>query len=253
MGAPAPGPADPTVPAPGSSDLELRLARLGQLIGWRPQQPALFLEALTHPSFANEHPGETHNQRLEFLGDAALGLVVAQELYERHPDWPEGELTRTRAAIVCTPTLAAAARRLDLGALLRVGQGEELSGGRRRSSLLADTLEAVIGALLLAGGLPAVRTFVLTNLAAEFAAAAAGSLVEDFKTYLQEESQRRFRADPVYRVAAEEGPDHDKSFTVEVTVKGQVLGVGRGGSKKAAEQSAAQQAVAGLGSPAIGG
>lgn len=222
------------------------LARLAELTGRQPRQPELFLQALTHPSYSNEHPQEMHNQRLEFLGDAALGLVVAEELYRRFPDKAEGELTRMRAALVCTPTLARVARRLGLGQLMRLGQGEEASGGRERSSLLADAMEAVIGALMLEGGLEAVRDFVLHHLAQELEQAATGSLVEDFKTFLQEEGQRRFRADPVYRVVSEEGPDHNKSFTVEVLVKGRVMGTGTGRSKKEAEQAAAEQAVARL-------
>ncbi|HLS88883.1 MAG TPA: ribonuclease III [Sphingobacteriaceae bacterium] len=222
------------------------LARLAELTGREPRQPELFLQALTHPSYANEHPQEMHNQRLEFLGDAALGLVVAEELYRRFPDKDEGDLTRMRAAVVCTPTLARVARRLDLGRLLRLGQGEEGSGGRQRSSLLADALEAVIGALMLEGGLETVRDFVFRHLSQEMEEAAAGSLVEDFKTFLQEEGQRRFRADPVYRVVGEEGPDHNKSFTVEVLIQGKVMGTGTGRSKKEAEQAAAEQAVARL-------
>ncbi|HEY8448847.1 MAG TPA: ribonuclease III [Bacillota bacterium] len=217
---------------------------LVELIGRPPRDPALFELALTHPSFAHEARDDgAHNERLEFLGDAVLDLIVAEVLYRRHPDLPEGDLSRLRAAVVCAPTLARIARRLGLGEHLRLGQGEEASGGRNRTSVLANALEAFLGALYLSEGLEAARAFVDRHFAGELEDAAAGRLVEDFKTRLQEITQERFGTEPEYRVVREEGPDHAKTFHVQVRLRDEVLGAGSGRNKKEAEQEAARDAL----------
>jgi ribonuclease-3 len=216
---------------------------LRRRLGLRRLDPGLFRLALTHASYAHETPGAAHNERLEFLGDAVLGLAVAEALYRAHPEASEGALSRMRAAIVCTPTLARVSRRLGLGEFLLLGHGEESTGGRERASVLANALEAVIGAIYLQHGLGEVRRFVRRTFASELAAAAQGRLVEDFKTALQEWTQRERGAEPVYRTVGESGPDHAKEFTVEVVVAGEVMGRGRGRSKKEAEQAAAEEAL----------
>jgi ribonuclease III len=203
------------------------------------------LAALTHKSFVNEHRSEglLDNERLEFLGDAVIDLAVSHRLMERFPDAREGELSKIRAAVVDEPGLARMARELDLGGLLRLGRGEELTGGREKSSLLADAMEAVVAALYLGGGLEPVLALLDRFLGEAFARAAAGTLDRDFKTQLQELAQSRLRASPRYRVTAEHGPDHSKVFEVELELKGEVIGRGAGRSKKDAEQAAARLAL----------
>ncbi len=207
----------------------------------------LLAAAFTHRSYANETPGiKESNQRLEFLGDAVLGLVVSQHCYEQFPDWPEGELSKVRAAVVCEPALARCARALGMGEVLLLGRGEAATGGRDRDSNLADTFEAVVGAIYLDGGLAAAQPFVLQALAPELAAVRAGVRAGDYKTQLQEHLQRFSAESPTYRLVAEEGPDHAKTFTMAVHWGGRVLGRGTGHSKKEAEQEAARQALAAL-------
>jgi ribonuclease III len=206
---------------------------------------AVSLAALTHKSFVNEHRGEglLDNERLEFLGDAVIDLAVSHRLMERFPEAREGELSKIRAAVVDEAGLARMARELDLGALLRLGRGEELTGGRQKSSLLADAMEAVVAALYLGGGLEPVLCLLDRFLGEAFARAAAGTLDRDYKTQLQELAQSRLRASPRYRVVAEHGPDHSKVFEVELELKGEVIGRGAGRSKKDAEQAAAKLAL----------
>ncbi|HWI52248.1 MAG TPA: ribonuclease III, partial [Symbiobacteriaceae bacterium] len=201
------------------------------------KNPRLLQEALTHTTFANENPGALPNQRLEFLGDAVVGMVVAQYIFEQYRDLPEGELTKIRAAVVCEPTLAARARALGVGALLRFGKGEAVSG-RDRDSILADAFEALTGALFLDGGLDVARTFVLRELAPLVAPARSGLVRVDYKTRLQELLQERFTEGPAYRLLAEEGPAHNRRFQVSVHHRDQELGMGWGRSKKEAEQEA---------------
>jgi ribonuclease-3 len=203
------------------------------------------LAAVTHKSFVNEHRGEglLDNERLEFLGDAVIDLAVSHRLMERFPGAREGELSKIRAAVVDEAGLARMARELDLGALLRLGRGEELTGGREKSSLLADAMEAVVAALYLGGGLEPVLCLLDRFLGEAFARAAAGTLDRDYKTQLQELAQSRLRASPRYRVTAEHGPDHSKVFEVELELKGEVIGRGQGRSKKDAEQAAAKLAL----------
>jgi ribonuclease-3 len=211
-------------------------------------RPDVALAALTHKSFVNEHRSEglADNERLEFLGDAVLDLAVSHRLMERFPVAREGELSKIRAAVVDEAGLARMARTLDLGPLLRLGRGEELTGGRAKSSLLADAMEAVVAALYLGGGLEPVLALLDRFLGEAFARAAAGTLDRDYKTQLQELAQSRVRASPRYRVVAEHGPDHSKVFDVEAELKGEVVGRGTGRSKKDAEQAAAKLALEAL-------
>jgi len=226
------------VPVEAVAALELKLG-----VALRDRVTAL--AALTHKSYVNEHRDEAQgdNERLEFLGDAVIDLAVSHRLMERFPCAREGELSKMRAAVVDEPGLAGLARALDLGPLLRLGRGEELTGGRRKASLLADAMEAVVAAVYLEGGLDAVLGLVDRFMGEAFARAAAGTLDRDYKTQLQELAQSRLRAVPRYRVAAEHGPDHAKVFEVELEVRGEVLGSGQGKSKKDAEQAAAKAAI----------
>ncbi len=213
-------------------------------IGYRFVTPSLLQQALCHSSYANEvkEPAGS-NERLEFLGDAVLQLAVSQELYRRYPDYTEGDLTRLRAGVVCEATLARWARRLDLGGFLRLGRGEDGAGGRKRASLLADAMEAVLGALYLDGGFPAASALIERELAAEMEAADRGERYADYKTALQERLQRQPDCRLRYEVTAESGPDHAKAFRVQVSNGEELLGTGDGKSKKEAEQAAAAQAL----------
>lgn len=221
-----------------SSPLERRL-------GYRFRRPELLDQALTHRSWAHEQEDpERHYERLEFLGDAVLGLITAEELFREHPDQPEGELSKRKSFLVSRDVLARRGEELGLGELLRLGVGEERSGGREKASLLADAVEAVLGAVYLDGGLEAARQVVSRLFAAGLARPAAPSL--DAKTRLQETVQGRGWPLPVYRLVDTAGPDHDKRFTVEVRLQGESAGVGHGRSKKIAEQEAAAVALTAL-------
>jgi len=203
--------------------------------------PGLLERALTHRSFAYENGGLPTNERLEFLGDAVLGLVVTDALYVRHPDLPEGQLAKLRASVVSTRALAGVARELGLGRWLRLGKGEDVTGGRDKSSILADTMEAVIGAVFVERGLPAATTLVRALFDPLMIAAARAGAESDWKTALQELTAARGFGVPQY-VLAESGPDHAKAFTADVLVGGSALGEGAGKSKKEAEQQAAEAA-----------
>lgn len=209
------------------------------------RNPALLQEALSHSSYANEHRGGhlRSNERLEFLGDAVLGFVTAEYLFARHPEAPEGDLTRIRAALVCEQSLYEVARRLDLGRYLMLGKGEETGGGRNRTSILADATEAVFAAVYLDGGMEAVNPLIHRCLLDAQRESVVEEKRRDYKTALQELVQRQ--ADQVlsYRMAGEQGPDHDKTFQAEVLLNGSVVGSGSGHSKKEAEQAAAQDAL----------
>ena len=209
---------------------------------------ALLEEALSHSSYANEHrTGRLRsNERLEFLGDAVLGFVTAEYLFARHPEAPEGDLTRIRAALVCEQTLYEAAQRLDLGRYLKLGRGEEAGGGRMRTSILADAMEAVFAAVYLDGGMEEAGPLIHRCLLDAQRESVVEEKRRDYKTALQELVQRQ--ADQVlsYRMAGEQGPDHDKTFQAEVLLNGSVVGSGSGHSKKEAEQAAAKTALAAL-------
>jgi len=225
-----------------------RVARLAERVRAPLADRATALVAVTHKSWVNEHRGEgaEDNERLEFLGDAVIDLLVSEYLMSRFPLAREGDLSKLRAAVVDEPGLAAMGRALQLGELLRLGRGEELTGGREKASVVADAMEAVIAAVFLDGGLAAVHRLIDPFLEEAYARAASGSLDRDFKTQLQEQAQARFRTSPRYRVVAEVGPDHSKTFEIEVELRGQVLGRGSGRSKKDAEQGAARVAIEAL-------
>ncbi len=205
----------------------------------------LLEEALTHSSYANEHRGRkmNSNERLEFLGDSVLGFVTAEFLFLQHPDLPEGDLTRIRAALVCEQSLYEVARKLELGRYLRLGKGEEAGGGRERTSILADATEAVFAAVYLDGGIQAASALIHRCLLDAECEEAVEERRRDFKTELQELIQRKPDQTLVYRMVAERGPDHDKTFVAEVLLNGAVAGEGGGHSKKEAEQSAARAAL----------
>ena len=219
---------------------------LESAIGYRFQNITLLQNALTHSSYANEywHNSLKSNERLEFLGDSILGMVVAEYLYRNFPERPEGELTRMRADMVCEQALARVANRFDLGKHLLLGHGEEQTGGRARASILADAVESVIAASYLDGGMAAAKgiidKFVLCDVPATKLQNA------DFKTTLQELVQQKKNQVLSYRQIGESGPDHDKRFEVEVSLNGEVVGKGSGSSKKRAEQDAAKAAIQAL-------
>ena len=213
------------------------------------RDPSLLAEALSHSSYANEHraAGLNSNERLEFLGDSVLGFVTAEFLFVRHPDLPEGDLTRIRAALVCEQSLYEVARKLDLGRYLRLGRGEEAGGGRTRTSILADATEAVFAAVYLDGGISEASALIHRLLLDAEKEEAVEERRRDYKTALQELVQRQAGQELSYRMAGEQGPDHAKTFVAEVLLNGTVVGTGSGHSKKEAEQSAARTALAGMG------
>ena len=218
---------------------------LEEKLGYTFQDPALLENALTHSSRANESRGKLpSNERLEFLGDSILGMVVADHLYRNHPDLPEGELTRTRAALVCEESLVEVARELGLGEYLRLGKGESSGGGRERPSIQADAVEAVLAAIYLDGGIGSARKFIQKYILSREIAGLTKPL--DHKTALQELVQRESGQVLQYRLVGEEGPDHNKRFFVEVDLNGKSVGSGSGRSKKEAEQMAAQAAISTL-------
>ncbi|MGI6066199.1 MAG: ribonuclease III [Bacillota bacterium] len=206
-----------------------------------------FNQALTHPTyvFENKNKGLVHNQRLEFLGDAVLGLAVGEYLYSSYPQRPEGELTKMRAAVVCEAALAERARSLGLGKYLLLGRGEELSGGRNRTSILADVFEAVIGAVYLDAGWDVVKEFILKQLVDVIKNVDTDSY-GDYKTMLQELVQKYGEESVSYLILKESGPDHHKKFVAGVTYRDRLLAHGSGYSKKEAEQKAAQTALRNL-------
>lgn len=219
------------------------LADLQHSISYTFKEPQLLERALTHKSFANENKVPYHNERMEFLGDAVLTLIVSEHLMITCPDSTEGDLSRLRAAIVSEPALAVIGRTLSLGAYLLLGKGEEQTGGRDKDSLLADALEALIAALYLDAGKDAAGAFILRFFEDVIRKSCASRASLDYKTALQERCQERLKQLPEYRVASETGPDHQKQFDVELLVKGQVYGRGSGKSKKEAEQKAAKEAL----------
>jgi ribonuclease-3 len=224
-----------------------RLEELEQTIGYRFRQPELLERALTHRSAAPDNTaGEIRadNEQLEYLGDAVLGMLVSEYLVGAFPHWSEGQLSKSRARLVNAASLYSAARRLNLGDHLRLGKGEEKTGGREKPALLADAFEAVVAAIYLDAGLPASREFVKRALLDE-AVDVEGSRLElsDHKSALQEFLQARGLPSPRYTVVRETGPDHRKTFWIQVDVPGLVNATGTGGNKKDAEQSAASQAL----------
>lgn len=207
------------------------MTTLEEKLGYEFRDPALLENALTHSSCANESRGRLQsNERLEFLGDSILGMVVADHLYRNHPDLPEGELTRTRAALVCEDSLVEVAEALRLGEYLHLGKGEEAGGGRKRPSIQADAVEAVLAAVYLDGGIGSARKIVQQYILCREVEGLTSP--RDYKTALQELVQRESGQVLKYRLTGEEGPDHDKRFFVEVDLNGEVAGRGKGHSKK---------------------
>lgn len=266
---PSAGAGTALIPVPASeAHLEAGLPDLEVALGHRFLQRELLLRALTHRSLANQQAADeptpasefpvptastADNERLEFLGDAVLGLAVAQELFQVHPDWHEGELTRVRATLVSRKHMAEVAADLDLGRFVRLSRGEDRSGLRSKSTVLSNTMEAVLGALYLDAGLDAVLRFVRARVMGQAAEKLAqelrsGAALGNFKSALQEFLQSSRAGTPLYRVKAESGPDHRKRFVVEVRVKapdgqlGEPLANGHGTTKKLAEQDAARRA-----------
>ena len=220
---------------------ERAMTDLAARLGHRFAEPGLLVEAMTHRSWCAENPGTPSNERLEFLGDAVLGLVVADHLFQVDGAMPEGDLAMARAAVVSTEALAQVASRIELGQFIRLGKGEDATGGRDKRSILADAMEAVIGAVYVDGGLDAARDLVLPLVADRLAGAVAGPGEADHKPRLQEPSARRYGQVPRYEVSGT-GPDHDRRFTAVVRIGGTERGQGTGKSKKEAEQAAAREA-----------
>lgn len=219
-----------------------KLEKLQEVIGYQFRDPGLLTHALTHSSYANEkHWDKTRcNERLEFLGDAVLEVISSDFLFHTYESMPEGEMTKLRASLVCEPTLAYCADVIPLGDYLLLGKGEDLTGGRKRPSVVSDAMEAVIGAIYLDGGLANakefIHRFILTDLENK-------KLFYDSKTILQEMIQAQTDEKILYQLVKEEGPDHNKSFFVEVKIGDRTFGIGKGRTKKAAEQKAAYEAI----------
>lgn len=216
------------------------LKRLEEDLDYRFEDSSLLIRSLTHVSYERQK-SEGHNEVLEFLGDAVLELAVSDLLIRGNPDKPEGVLSKMRAALVNAKVLAEKARALKLGDALRIGKGEELSGGRDKESILAGAFEALLGAIYRDGGYQAARRIVERYFGVDVTAKKLGQ--HDYKTRLQEISQMLFRAPPEYRIVAETGPDHDKYFVTEIAIGGKILGKGEGRSKKQSEQQAAKKAL----------
>ena len=208
-----------------------------------PLDPDLLVLALTHRSFAYENGGLPSNERLEFLGDSVLGIVVTDRLYRDHPDLPEGELAKIRAATVSQRALAVVARQLGLGTFVLLGRGETSTGGSDKDSILCDTLEAVFGAIYLAHGIEVARKVILDLVGPSLVTAASAGVALDWKTSLQEACAAAGLGSPIYDVTGE-GPDHARTFTARVVVDGVVRSEGTGTAKKLAEQEAAERAFA---------
>ncbi|KYZ77334.1 ribonuclease III [Anaerosporomusa subterranea] len=221
------------------------LIKLGSRLEVKFSKLELLHQALIHTSYMNESKKCRYgdNERLEFLGDAVLDVVISEYLFRQFPSMPEGELTKARATIVCEQTLAQQAAQVGLGEHLMLGRGEQTSGGRERSSILADAFEAVIGAVYIDGGFSAVTEFIHRQFACQLEEIGAGQYNHDFKTLLQETVQRHTDGKVHYEVTAAQGPDHNKSFEVVVLVNGNPMGRGAGKTKKEAEQHAAKQAL----------
>jgi ribonuclease-3 len=231
-----------------SENRERQLREFESVLGYRFENIELLNTALTHSSYANERGGGMqHNERLEFLGDSVLNLVISEYLYRNFPELPEGSLTKIKAFVVSEVCLAEAARRIDLGQQLLLGKGEEHTGGRNRDSILADAFESTIAAIFLDGGLDRAREFVLKSLSGFVSDALSGKGLRDYKTDLQEILQSQSDEAIEYRIVGDLGPDHQKIFIARVYHGDKLLGEGIGRSKKEAEQHAAQKALEDMG------
>lgn len=222
-----------------------RFKTLQKALGYSFKKQALLARAMTHKSYANEQrmPSDQHNERLEFLGDAVLELAVSELLMKRYPDFSEGDLSKMRAAIVNEKQLASLSRGFGLGDHLYLGKGEDQTSGREKSSLLADAYEAVLGAIYMDRGFKKASEVIQKHYLELLDSSPLESFYQDYKTELQEQSQSLFRAIPRYRLVAESGPDHDKIFQIEISIRNEVMGRGTGRSKKQAEQEAAKEAL----------
>ncbi|MDP2271291.1 MAG: ribonuclease III [Archangium sp.] len=232
-------------PKPEKQSPAERLSRLQACAKQVFGDPAVALVALTHKSYCNEHKDEPceDNERLEFLGDAVVDLAIGQRLMERFPRAAEGELSKLRALIVNEEGLARVARVVGVGDLLLLGRGEDLTGGREKNSVLADALEAVVGALYVGNGMAAVLTFIDAFFGEALDGVAEGRQGRDNKSLLQEASQQKLKSSPRYRVVSESGPEHEKIFEVEVSIGGEIYARSTGRSKKEAEQAAAEKTL----------
>ena len=233
---------------PFRKDKEL-YSSLYRILGFYPHHIALYRQALAHSSSAirSKNGKKINNERLEFLGDAVLGLVTASRLYSSMPDHPEGDLAKIKSAAVSEASLSEIAGSLDVSAVLVLGRGEELSGGRNKKAILADAMEAVIGALYLDSGFKAAETFVRKFMDPRIASLSRKENRGDFKSLLQEYVQKRYKTTPVYTLEGRSGPDHAQVFSVSVNVHGTVFGPASGKNKKEAEQAAAEQACQAMG------
>lgn len=224
--------------------------RLQEELNYSFQDMTLLNGALTHSSYANEHKKANiiYNERLEFLGDSVLNLAVSDYIYKKYPCYPEGNLTKMRATVVCESALAIVAKKIKLGNYLLLGKGEENTGGRKRDSILADALEALIGAIYLDRGFESAQRFVIEILEKEIIEVSGkGELFIDYKTRLQEMLQRTTKKKVEYKTEKEEGPDHDKKFHILALIDGKASGRGCGRSKKEAEQMAAKEVLIRIG------
>lgn len=221
------------------------LKELQKSLNVRFRRLPLLDQALSHSSFVNELPNQrgSHYEKLEFLGDAVLELIVSHELYHTYPGYFEGQLTKLRAAVVSRTTLANVAKRIGIGPCIRLGKGEELGGGRRRNALLADAMEAIIGALYLDSGLKAARQFVLHHFSEEIDRLDSDQHKMNYKSILQEITQSRFQTLPKYTVLSESGPPHERIYEVALFIKDEPYGAGSGPNKKEAQQNAARAAL----------
>ncbi len=218
---------------------------LQQTIGYNFKKIENLLLALTHSSFANENKEEgfESNERLEFLGDSVLSLVISENIFNNYKDLSEGEMTKTRANVVCESTISKCSLNIGLGNYLILGKGEELSGGRKRPSILSDAFEALIGAIYIDGGFESAKNFINTMMESLIVDSVRGAISHDYKTQLQEIVQKNGENTVSYRILDEKGPDHDKTFISQVSIGNRVAGTGQGKSKKEAEQNAAKAAL----------
>lgn len=233
----------------GQKQLLKQVEKLEKRIGYCYKNKEYALNALIHSSYVNENHLDAelkNNERLEFLGDAILDFVMGMMLYNNHPEMSEGEMSKTRALIVCEASLAECARSLGLGELMFLGKGEDANGGRNRPSILSDCLEALIGSIYLDGGIDEAEGFIMSLLGDTYQRAVNGELFMDYKTRLQEELQKSGDMKIQYKLIEATGPDHDKSFKMAVYADSSLLGAGVGKSKKEAEQEAAKQALKSL-------
>ncbi len=221
------------------------LKKLEGSLGYEFKNTALLIEAVTHSSYSNEHPDKapTYNERLEFLGDAVLGLAVVEELFRVEERLSESDMAKLKSFLVSRPVLSEAARRLNLGMVLRLGKGEEASGGRGKDNILADALEAVVGAVFIDSEYYVAKEVILRILGERIEQTVRTRKSHDYKTELQELTQEVYGSLPEYRVVKEEGEEHNKTFSVEVLISGHCMGGGKGRSKKEAQMAAAREAL----------